>query len=133
LQPAPASISPPSPLARMHAWLLACRAAEEAREAERRVREGAAYKTPGERAEAARAARAAAAAEGCSAEEARVLEKRFDPARDYYQLLGIARRVHHCCWLPVNWCLLHSLLLLLLLLKRSVTVPPPAGAHQPLR
>ena len=42
-------------------WQLYCRAAEEAREAERKAREGDAYRTPEQRAEAARAARAAAA------------------------------------------------------------------------
>ncbi|EFN60079.1 hypothetical protein CHLNCDRAFT_133380 [Chlorella variabilis] len=67
------------------------RVAEEAREGERRQREGAAYQTPEQRAEAARAARQAAAEGRAEREEARVAEKRFDPARDYYQLLGIPR------------------------------------------
>ena len=69
-------------------------AAEEAREAERRAREGDAYRTPEQRAESARAARAAAAAAAGAGgeEEARVLEgRRFDPARDYYAVLGIPR------------------------------------------
>lgn len=68
-----------------------CSVAEEAREGERRQREGAAYQTPEQRAEAARAARQAAAEGRAEREEARVAEKRFDPARDYYQLLGIPR------------------------------------------
>lgn len=74
--------------------LLCCTsAAEEAREAERRAREGDAYRTPEQRAEAARAARAeAAAAAGAGEEEARVLEgRRFDPARDYYAVLNLSR------------------------------------------
>ncbi|KAL4449463.1 hypothetical protein ABPG77_007107 [Micractinium sp. CCAP 211/92] len=65
------------------------RAVEAAREDERRQREGAAYRTPEQRAAEARAAKSAHGAEG--EEEARVLEKRFDPQRDYYALLCIPR------------------------------------------
>ncbi|PRW60794.1 subfamily B member 4 [Chlorella sorokiniana] len=81
-------------MAEMRAKAEQQRAAEEAREAERRAREGDAYRTPEQRAEAARAARAAAAEAGqggLDGEEARVLEKRFDPSRNYYEVLGIPR------------------------------------------
>ncbi len=82
----PASSRPPS-------FILSstCRAVETAREDERRQREGAAYRTPEQRAAEARAAKSAHGAEG--EEEARVLEKRFDPQRDYYALLCIPRWV----------------------------------------
>jgi hypothetical protein len=68
-----------------------CRAAEDAREAERKQREGAAYLSPEQRAEAARAARQAASEGRAEGEEAQVLEKRFDPSRNYYELLGLPR------------------------------------------
>ena len=63
------------------------RLAQQQREEERRRREGAAYQTPAQRAEAARADREQAAAD----HEARVMERRFDPARDYYKMLDVAR------------------------------------------
>jgi hypothetical protein len=73
--------------------ILDCRVAEEAREAERRCREGDAYRTPEERAEAARAARLAQAKGRAESLEAAALERRFDPTRDYYGLLEIPRCV----------------------------------------
>jgi hypothetical protein len=54
-----------------------------------------------------------------------VLEKRFDPARDYYQLLGIARRVRCLLLGTTERCLLHSLSLLQLLLVLKPTVVMP--------
>lgn len=73
-------------VAEMQAQAQAMEAAEVAREAERRRREGAAYRTPKQRAaDAAAAGSAAAAAE----QEARVLEHKLDPAVDYYSVLGV--------------------------------------------
>ncbi|KAL4443834.1 hypothetical protein ABPG75_011571 [Micractinium tetrahymenae] len=89
----PLRVTDPAALARLMDQMKAQadqqRAAEAAREEERKRREGAAYRKPEERAAAARAAKSAGAGEG--EEEARVLEKRFDPQRDYYVTLGIPR------------------------------------------
>lgn len=61
--------------------------AEQKREAERASREGAAYKSREERAKEARQAKDDFEA----GEEVRTLESKFDPSKNYYEILGLDR------------------------------------------